>query len=421
MSSTLFSKARKRLKQAGKYIDVDPDVMVKLSSPQETNVASLYVRMDDGKLKAFKAWRCRYDDTRGPTKGGIRYHPKVSMDEVVAMAFWMTFKAAVVNLPFGGGKGGVAVDPRQLSPIELEQLSRTYVRAFAGVLGPDRDIPAPDVYTNAMIMGWMAHEYSTIVGHPSPAVITGKPIVLGGSLGRETATGRGGYYILRKLEEPFGLPPEGTRIIFQGFGNASIHCALPLFDDGYRIVGVSDSRSALFDPDGMDPHAVLEHKQRTGQVAGAPTFGKGREMTNAELLTAECDVLIPGALENQITDQNAAKVQARYVLELANGPTTPLADAILAKRGIEVVPDILANAGGVTVSYFEWAQNRAGYYWSEEEIQARLRQFIEPEALNIWRIKQEKGVDMRTAAYVLALDRIGTAVSARGTRKFFRQ
>lgn len=420
MPSTLFSKARKRLKEAGKYIDVDPDVMVKLSTPQETNVASLYVRMDDGKLKAFNAWRCRYDDTRGPTKGGIRYHPRVNMDEVVALAFWMTFKSAVMNLPFGGGKGAVAVDPRRLSPSELERLSRAYVRAFAGVLGPDRDIPAPDIYTNAMIMGWMAHEYSIIVGHPSPAVITGKPIVLGGSLGRETATGRGGYYIMRRLEEVFRLSPDKTRVIFQGFGNAAIHCALPLFEDGYRIVGVSDSKSALYDPDGMDPHKVLDHKKRTGAVAGAPTFGKGREITNDELLTASCDVLVPAALESQITKHNAAQIQARYVLELANGPTTPEADVILARRGTVVVPDILANAGGVTVSYFEWAQNRAGYYWTEAEVQSRLREFIEPEALNIWRIKHEKSIDMRTAAYVLALDRIGTAVSARGTRKFFR-
>jgi len=420
MPSTLFSKARKRLNEAAKHIKVDPDVMVKLSHPQETTVASLNVRMDDGSLKSFKAWRCRYDDTRGPTKGGIRYHPKVNMDEVVALAFWMTFKAAVVNLPFGGAKGGVAVDPHKLSHGELERLSRAYVRAFAGVLGPDRDIPAPDVYTNAMIMGWMAHEYSIIVGHPSPAVITGKPIVLGGSLGRETATGRGGYYILRHMEKTFGLSPKKTRVAFQGFGNASIHCACPLFDDGYKIVGVSDSTSALYDADGMDPHAVLDHKQKTGKIAGAPTFGKAREMTNEELLVADCDVLVPGALENQIIDDNAAQIKARYILELANGPTTPLADKILAQRGVVAIPDILANAGGVTVSYFEWAQNRAGYYWGEEEIQERLRQFIEPEAEKIWQIKLDKAIDMRTAAYVLALDRIGAAVSARGTRKFFK-
>ncbi len=420
MSSTLFSKARKRLKEAAKHISVDPDVLVKLSHPQETTMASLNVRMDDGSLRSFRAWRCRYDDTRGPTKGGIRYHPRVNMDEVVALAFWMTFKSAVVNLPFGGAKGGVAVDPRRLSHIELERLSRAYVRAFAGVLGPDRDIPAPDVYTNAMIMGWMAHEYSTIVGHPCPAVITGKPIVLGGSLGRESATGRGGYYVLRQLEPMLGLTPEISRVIVQGFGNASIHCALPLFDDGYKIVGVSDSKSAIFDPDGMDPNAVLAHKSTSGRVAGAPTFGKARELSNEALLEQDCEVLIPGALENQITDRNAAKIKAKAVLELANGPTTPLGDKILSQRGVVVIPDILANAGGVTVSYFEWAQNRAGYYWPEQEVDERLRRFIEPQAVEIWKIKQEMAVDMRTAAYVLALDRIGTAVSARGTRKFFR-
>ncbi|MDP6574048.1 MAG: Glu/Leu/Phe/Val dehydrogenase [Rhodospirillales bacterium] len=419
--SSLFSKARKRLKLAAKYVHVDPDVMEKLKSPQETLHASLMVRMDDGSLRAFNAWRCRYDDTRGPTKGGIRFYPKVNLDEVVALAFWMTFKCAVVNLPFGGAKGGVAVDSKKLSNTELERLSRAYVRALPNFIGPDRDIPAPDAYTNATVMGWMANEYASMVGHSSPAVITGKPIVLGGSLGRDDATGRGGYYVLRHIEKELRLTPKKTRVVVQGYGNAGFPCASLLHADGYRIIGLSDSNSAIYDPDGMDPHAVMEHKTKTGQISGAPTHGNCKEMSNQELLESDSDLLIPAALENQVTTENAERIKARVVLELANGPVTPLADDILNERGIIVVPDILANAGGVTVSYFEWAQNRAGYYWSLEEVHKQMRSFIEPQTKAIWGIKEEKEIDLRTAAYVLALRRIGEAVSARGTRAFFKR
>lgn len=419
--STLFSKARKRLREAAKHIPVDPDVMEKLKNPQETLLASLMVRMDDGSLRAFSAFRCRYDDTRGPTKGGIRFHPKVNLDEIIALAFWMTFKCAVVNLPFGGAKGGVAVDPRKLSHAELERLSRAYVRALPHFIGPDRDIPAPDVYTNATVMGWMANEYANMVGHSSPAVITGKPIVLGGSLGRDDATARGGFYICRHLEEEFKLPPEKTRVVLQGFGNASYHCARLMHDEGFKIIAVSDSKSGIYDPDGMNPYEVLEYKKKKKTVAGAPTKGKAKEISNAELLELECELLVPGALENVITDQNAGNIKAPVILELANGPITPLADDILNSKGILVIPDILANAGGVTVSYFEWAQNRAGWNWTLEEVHARLRKFIEPQATLIWSMMNEKGIDMRTAAYVLALQRIGEAITARGSRAFFRR
>lgn len=418
---TLFSMARKRLKLAAEYVRVDPDVMEKLKNPQETLHASLMVRMDDGSLRAFNAWRCRYDDTRGPTKGGIRFHPDVNLDEVVSLAFWMTFKCAVVNLPYGGAKGGVSVDTKKLSNAELERLSRAYVRALPHFIGPDRDIPAPDVYTNATVMGWMANEYASMVGHSAPAVITGKPIVLGGSLGRDDATGRGGYLVLRHLEKELGLTPEKTSVVLQGFGNASYPCARLLHADGYRIIGLSDSKSAIYDPDGMDPDAIKEHKNKTGALSGAPTHGASRELTNEELLECECDVLAPGALENQITEKNADRIKARIVLELANGPITPLADDILLKKSTVVIPDILANAGGVIVSYFEWAQNRAGYYWPLDEVHTQLRQFLEPQAKEVWKIKEEIGVEMRTAAYVLALQRIGEAVSARGTRAFFKR
>ena len=415
----LFTKARKRLKEAAKHLEVDREVLEKLRYPKETLAATLAVRMDDGARRVFKAWRCRYDDTRGPTKGGIRYHPAVNMDEVMTLAFWMTFKCAVANLPYGGAKGGVAVDTKSLSPAELERLSRAYVQAFSHFIGPDRDIPAPDMYTNAMVMGWMTDEYSAIVGHPSPAVMTGKPIALGGSLGREDATGRGGYYLIRQLEDELGLKPGKSRVVVQGFGNVAYFFAQLMHDDGYRICAVSDSRSALYDPDGLDPAAVLAHKRETGRVAGAPTNSRARELSNAELLELECDLLVPAALENQIVEENAASIKAPVVLELANGPTTPAADKILDDKGVTVIPDILANAGGVTVSYFEWVQNKAGYYWGLDEIRSKLKEIIEPETRLVCNIARDKGISMRTAAYVHALGRIADAIQSHGTKAFF--
>lgn len=419
MATSMFAKARKRLRRAAKHLEIDPDVLEKLKYPQETLAASLMVRMDDGSRRSFKAWRCRYDDTRGPTKGGIRYHPKVNIDEVMTLAFWMTFKCAVVNLPYGGAKGGINVDSKKLSRAELERLSRAYVKAFARFIGPDRDIPAPDLYTNAMVMGWMADEYSSIVGHPSPAVITGKPLELGGSVGRTDATGRGGYIVLRHLEKELGVSPDKTRVVLQGFGNASFHCARLLHEGGFRIIGLSDSKSAIYDPDGMDPYAVMEHKTANRTVSGAPTNGKAEEISNEQLLEKECELLIPAALEHQITEENAERIVAPLILELANGPTTPAADAILEANDTIVIPDILANAGGVTVSYFEWTQNKAGYYWSEDEVRSRLREFLEPQATVIWQTKQKNGFSMRTAAYVLALERIAGAVAAHGTKAYF--
>lgn len=421
MSTNLFSTARERLDDAARYLDIEREVIEQLRYPKETLAATLLVRMDDGSRKAFKAWRCRYDDTRGPTKGGIRFHPAVNVDEVMTLAFWMTFKCAVVNLPFGGAKGGVAVDVKTLSRAELERLSRSYVEGFSRFIGPERDIPAPDMYTNGIVMAWMADEYSTITGHPTPAIITGKPVALGGSLGRDDATGRGGYYVLRHLQGELGVGPEKSRVVLQGFGNASYHCARLLHDEGYRIVGLSDSTSAIYDPDGMDPYAVMDHKTRTRGLAGAPTRGVSRQLSNADLLEAECDVLIPAAVENQITEVNAANVRAPVILELANGPVTPAADAILDRNGVVVIPDILANSGGVTVSYFEWVQNKTGYYWPLEEIHSKLKAGLEPETRRIWDLAKDKAVNLRTAAYLHGLERIGQAVEARGTKAFFSQ
>jgi len=415
----LFDQARARLEAAAEHLGIDTDVVEKLKYPKETLAASLLIRMDDGARRSFKAFRCRYDDTRGPTKGGIRFHPAVNMDEIMALSFWMTFKCAIANLPYGGAKGGVCVDAQQLSKAELERLSRAYVKAFANFIGPERDIPAPDMYTNAMVMGWMADEYSATVGHPSPAVITGKPLELGGSLGRNDATGRGGYLILRHLENALHVSPEKTRVIIQGIGNVAYHCARLLHQDGYSIIGLSDSNGALFDTDGMDPVAVRQYKTKHGYLDEAPTNGHGESISNAELLERECDVLIPAALENQIHQQNADQIRARIILEMANGPLTPAADEILLKKNTIIIPDILANAGGVIVSYFEWVQNKAGLYWDIDEIHHRLKAMLVPQAETIWRLMQDESVDLRSAAYILALNRISTSISAHGNKNYF--
>lgn len=415
----MLSNALTRLDEAARHLTVDQEVLEKLRFPKETLSSRLTIRMDDGSRRSFVAWRCRYDDTRGPTKGGIRFHPASTVDEVATLAFWMTFKCAVMNLPYGGGKGAVQVDPRGLSRTELERLSRAYVQAFASMIGPDRDIPAPDVYTNSMIMGWMADEYSSMVHQPSPAVITGKPIPLGGSLGRDDATARGGYYLLKHLETELGLASSAKRVVVQGFGNAGVHIANLLHADGYKIVGISDSRGAIHAADGLDPHAVLEAKNAQGSVVAFAEQGRAVSLSPDELLSIDCDVLVPAALEDQIHSGNADLIRAKVLLELANGPVTKEADVILAAKGIVVLPDILANAGGVTVSYFEWVQNRQGYYWTVEEVHQRLRSIMEAEGRHVWNIQQEKKVTMRTAAYVHALRRLSDAIAAHGTQDYF--
>jgi glutamate dehydrogenase (NADP+) len=413
----ILQAALTRLDDAARHVQIDGDVLEKLKYPRETTKVRLLIRMDDGSRKSFLAWRCRYDDTRGPTKGGIRFHPDSTAEEVETLAFWMTVKCAVTNLPYGGGKGAVQVDPRTLSKAELERLSRAYVQAFARIIGPDRDIPAPDVYTNAMIMGWMADEYASIQGQAAPAVITGKPIALGGSLGREDATARGGFYLTRHLTSRLGLPDEAPRVVVQGFGNAGQHIARLFHGAGARIVAVSDSRGAVHDPDGLDLDVLLAAKAEGRSVAEA---AHGATVISAEkLIGIGCDILAPSAMEDMIHKDNAASVRAKVVLELANGPVTPEADLILAEKGVVVLPDILANAGGVTVSYFEWVQNRQGYYWTLDEVHARLRTIIETEADVIWKIAEEKQVRLRTAAYIHALGRLAGAIEAHGTQQFF--
>ncbi|MEM9963936.1 MAG: Glu/Leu/Phe/Val dehydrogenase [Asticcacaulis sp.] len=418
MTDNLFDRALERLDEAARFLNVDADVIEKLKYPQETTKARLVVRMDDGSRRSFLAWRCRYDDTRGPTKGGIRYHPDASAEEAETLAFWMTFKCAVMNLPYGGGKGAVKVDPRKLSKAELERLSRSYMQAFARVIGPERDIPAPDVYTNAMIMGWMADEYNKIVDRNEPGVITGKPIALGGSLGRNDATARGGFYLVRHLAKDLNLDGP-ARVVIQGFGNAGQYMAELMAGDGHKIIAVSDSEGAVYDENGLDVAALIKAKNAGQRVSAFAAENGLKAISGDELLEIESDVLVPAALEDMIHRHNADKIKTRVIVELANGPITPEADEILNKKGIVVLPDILANAGGVTVSYFEWVQNRQGYAWDLEEIHARLLKIVEREGRAIWNIAQKNKTSVRTAAYVHALARLAEAIEAHGTQDFF--
>lgn len=415
---TLLDRALIRLEEAANHLQIDPDVTEKLKYPRETTKTRLLIRMDDGSRKSFLSWRCRYDDTRGPTKGGIRFHPDSTIEEVETLAFWMTFKCAVMNLPYGGGKGAIRVDPHELSRSELERLSRAYVQAFANIIGPDRDIPAPDVYTNAMIMGWMADEYNQITGQVSPAVITGKPIALGGSLGRNDATARGGFYLVRHLASELGLDKDHT-VAIQGFGNAGQYYARLTAADGNSVVAVSDSAGAIYRPGGLDVEKLIAGKNAGRRVADMASELGAKVIAPDDLLSVEADLLVPAALEDMITRDNAGTIRAKVLLELANGPVTPDADKVLEQKGTVVLPDILANAGGVTVSYFEWVQNRQGYYWDLEEIHARLLKIVEREGRAVWDIASARNVSARSAAYIHALGRLSTAIEAHGTQPFF--
>ncbi|GAA6199291.1 Glu/Leu/Phe/Val dehydrogenase [Aquicoccus sp. SU-CL01552] len=417
----MFETARENLRIACEKLNIHPDVYEELQFPRETLAVTLLIRMDDGRRRAFKAWRCRYNDRRGPTKGGVRFHPNVSLDEVETLSFWMTFKCAVANLPFGGGKGGVCVDTKTLSPTELERLSRAYIEAFASFIGPDRDIMAPDMYTNGIVMAWMSDEYASITGAPLPMAITGKPIAFGGTTGRTDATARGGYLALRHLESSLGLEPDKATVAIQGFGNVGYHCAKLLHADGYKIVAISDSSGAIHDPDGLDPLAVMEHKHSNHGVTGAKGHGKTRKISNEELLELDCDVLVPAALERQITEENAGRIRAPIILEMANGPITPEADAILTEAGCVIIPDILANSGGVTVSHLEWVQNRSGFYWDGSRVRDHLKTTMTTETQAVWALHNEMDLSMREAAYVHGLRRIAEAVEARGTQAYFEQ
>ena len=421
----IFDDAIRRLDRAFQYADIEQEAVDRLKHPKQILQVSIPVRMDDGSLRIFTGYRVRHDDTRGPTKGGIRYHPGVHLAEVKALAFWMTFKCAVVGLPYGGGKGGIVVNPKELSPMELERMTRGFIEQLADFIGPETDVPAPDVYTNARIMGWMMDEYSKIHRCHTPAVITGKPIPLGGSLGREDATGRGAYYCIKELERLRGWNPQNMTVAVQGFGNAGQHVARLLHAAGYRIVAVSDSQGGIYKAEGFDIPSLQHVKSESRRLRAVYCEGsvceaiEAETITNQQILELDVDVLIPAALENQITAENAGRIQAPVIVEVANGPTTGAADQILNQAGKLVVPDILANAGGVTVSYFEWVQNKGGYYWTLNQVHSRLHEIMAGEFNAVYRLMQEKQIDMRTAAYALGLNRIGEAIAAQGTARYF--
>jgi glutamate dehydrogenase (NADP+) len=417
VSPDVFASAMRQLEEAYRYIKVSPDAKRILAQPRQVLEVAIPVRMDNGSLCVFTGYRVHYNNARGPTKGGIRYHPDVSLSEVKALAFWMTIKCAVAGIPYGGAKGGVIVNPKKLSVHELERLSRGYIRAVADFIGPDQDVPAPDVYTTAQIMGWMADEYGIITRKYQPAVITGKPLALGGSKGRETATAKGAFYVLMEAMRVKSLEPSKTTVAIQGYGNAGSFLAHFLHEAGFKVVAASDSRGGVYDPNGLDPAKLRHAKETNGSLEGAG----GRKITNEELLELDVDILAPCALENQLTAANADKIKAKIVLEVANGPTTPEADEILAKKGVLVIPDVLANAGGVTVSYFEWVQNRQGYYWSEEEVFEKLERIMVPEFNAIYELMEEQGGTMRAAAFVHALKRIVEAIEAKGTEEEYRK
>lgn len=392
------------------YTDAD---IAKLTEPQNTVNTNLEIETSLGKV-SFPAYRVQFNNARGPFKGGIRFHPAADLDEVKALAALMAVKCAVVGIPLGGAKGGVTIDPKKYSAKDLEIVSRAWARAMAPVIGVDKDIPAPDVYTNGQIMSYILDEFESIVGHAEPGVITGKPLELGGSLGRNIATAQGGIYVLGALMTDMGLDKSSMTVVVQGFGNAGYTAASILHKEGFKIVAVSDSSGGLYDVNGLDPEEINRFKDETGK--GMIEFKKDgvNVLTNAELLEVECDVLIPAALDNQITSTNAENVKAKIVLELANGPTTPEADEILFKKGITLVPDVLANAGGVTVSYFEWVQNRQGYYWTEEEVLAKLKDIITKSYRDVYVLAKDKNIDLRLGAFSLGVKRIMDAMKLRG-------
>lgn len=403
--------ALSQLDRVAGHIGLEEEIHERLRHPRRVLIVTFPVRMDDGRMRIFTGYRVHHSLDRGPAKGGIRYHPDVTLDEVKALAMWMTWKCAVVNIPFGGAKGAVVCNPKEMSRGELERLTRRYTTELMILLGPKKDIPAPDVYTDSQTMAWIMDTYSMNVGYSVPSVVTGKPLSIGGSRGREEATGRGVVLTILEAMKELGISKEGATVAVQGFGNVGGTAARLLYREGFKIVAVSDSQGGTYNPHGLDVDALSEHKREAGTVVGFPG---GEDITNEELITLKCDVLLPAALENQITEENADKVRAKIVAEGANGPTTPEADFILYDKGIFVIPDILANAGGVTVSYFEWVQGIQEFFWSEDEVNARLKDIMVRSFHEVYDVHKEKKVDMRLAAYILAVGRVVEAFHTRG-------
>ncbi|OHA46919.1 MAG: hypothetical protein A3A80_01065 [Candidatus Terrybacteria bacterium RIFCSPLOWO2_01_FULL_44_24] len=428
MTDSLFKNTLTYLKRAAELVKIDPRAFAILQAPKRSVEVNLPIRMDDGSQQIFTGWRVQYNDVLGPYKGGIRFHPLVSRQEVTALSALMTWKNAAVGLPYGGAKGGIAVDPQKLSTRELEELSRKYVDAIYPIIGPEKDVPAPDVNTNPQIMAWMVDEFSRLHGYAVPAAFTGKPVELGGIAGRDASTSQGGVFVLEwflaNSEQFKSRQPKDISVAVQGFGNVGATIAQILFHNGYRVVAVSDSEGALYHKNGLDIDAVLKSQQKKGKVAKNVCYPvKIKEvqedvacetLTSAQLLESDVDILIPSAIENQLTAENASRIKAKLVLEMANGPTTPEAEEILEERGIVVLPDILANAGGVVGSYFEWVGNQQGYTWSNEDFADKLKNVMLKAATEIDAARYEYKTDFRTAAYIVALRRLSKAIKLRG-------
>lgn len=407
-----FQVALKQLEEAAKILNLDKGMFDVLAHPKRVLTVSIPVKMDDGSMRVFTGYRSQHNDARGPYKGGIRYHPDVTIDEVKALSMWMTWKCAIADIPYGGGKGGIICNPKEMSENELERMTRRFAYMIADIIGPHTDIPAPDVYTGGKEMSWIMDTYSALKGNfVQPELITGKPIPIGGSLGRTEATGRGLAYTVREAAKELGINMKESTIVVQGFGNAGQYSSKLVQDQGGKVIAASDSQGAITKSEGIGADALMKHKNETGSVVG---FDGSRSISNEELLETECTILIPAALESQITKNNAGKIKAKIVAEAANGPTTPEADEILFKNGILVIPDILANGGGVTVSYFEWLQNLRRDYWTEEEVNNRLDKNITKSFHDVYDVHKKYNVDMRKAATLLAINRVAEATKIRG-------
>jgi len=406
-----WEMARAQFDAAADRIELDPNVRPFLRCPRRELTVSLPVRFDDGRIEAFTGYRVQHNFALGPTKGGIRYHPDVTLDEVRALAMWMTWKCSVMGLPYGGAKGGIICDPKKMSLGEVERLTRRYASEVFAIIGRDIDIPAPDVNTDAQTMAWIMDTYSMTIGYSVPGIVTGKPIELGGSYGRNEATSRGALIAVQRLLSKTKDKLEGKRIAIQGYGNAGWNAAWLFEKAGARIVAVSDSQGGAYNKKGLNPQDVHRFKEKSGTIKGYP---EGEAVTNAELLEVDCDILIPAALEEQITKRNAPRIKARIVAEAANGPTTPDADKILFGKGVTVIPDIVCNAGGVTVSYFEWVQSLQGYFWEEDEVNQKLQRVMDRAMDEVLALTQKEKCDLRTAAYIKAISRVARATQLRG-------
>jgi glutamate dehydrogenase (NAD(P)+) len=406
-----FEIAQAQFHTAADHLKLDPWLREVLSRPKRQLVVAIPTKMDDGSVRVFEGYRVQHNLARGPAKGGIRYHPAVTLDEVKALASWMTWKCATVNIPFGGGKGGVVCNPKQMSLRELENMTRRYASEISIIIGPERDIPAPDVYTNAQTMAWIMDTYSMTVGSTQLGVVTGKPLQVGGSQGRNEATARGVQFVTREACREKRIMLKGARVAVQGFGNAGSIAARLLSEDGASIIAVSDSGGGIHNAKGLDIRSVLAHKEKTGSLKG---YREAEAISNEALLELECDILIPAALENQITLENASKIRAKIVAEAANGPTTPGADEVLHRNGVFLIPDILANAGGVTVSYFEWVQSLQAFFWEEAQVNQHLEKVMTGAFQEVLATSKKYGVHMRTAAYILAVGRVAEATKIRG-------